>query len=111
MYSIEPRCFGLGPWQGSASLAELLKGREAQFHTSCTTEQLISDLWHEYCQRETDQSLFKEKFQTRDGNEWKMEGISQGEKAAEEQQGNEEGIVYFSAANGTIPLEEETSEK
>lgn len=40
-----------------------------------------------------------------------MVGGSQREKAAEEQQGNEAGIVSFSAANGTISLEEETSEK
>lgn len=40
-----------------------------------------------------------------------MEGGSQQEKAAEEQQGNEEGILSFPAANGTTSLIEETSEK
>ena len=37
---------------------------------------------------------------------------SLGEKAADgQQQGNEEGIVSFPAENGTISLEEETSEE
>lgn len=40
-----------------------------------------------------------------------MEGGSQREKAAEEQQGNEEGILSFPVANGNTSLKEETSEK